>query len=64
MLRDVPRDRTIAAKFNTYRFADYKEDVIGLLRLVCTVSVQTMEMVDGMAIRRDGAETQMEESGA
>ena len=57
-----PRDPTIAAKFNTYRFADYKEDVIDLLRRVCTVSVRTMEVVDGMAIRRDGALTQMEES--
>ena len=57
-----PRDPTIAAKFNTYRFADYKEDVIGLLRLVCTVSVRTMKIVDGMAVHRDGALTQMEES--
>ena len=56
-----PRDPTIAAKFNTYRFADYKEDVIGLLRRVCAVSVQTMEVVDGMAIRRDGAVTQKED---
>ena len=44
-----PRDPTIAAKFNTYRFADYKEQVIDLLRRVCTVSVRTMEIVDGMA---------------
>ena len=57
-----PRDPTIAAKFNTYRFADFKEDVIGLLRRVCTVSVRTMEIVDGMAVHRDGAVTQMEES--
>ena len=57
-----PRDPTIAAKFNTYRLADYKENVIGLLRRVCTVSVRTMEVVDGMAIRRDGAVTQMEDS--
>ena len=57
-----PRDPTIAAKFNTYRFADYKEDVIGLLLRVCTVSVRTMEIVDGMAVHRDGAVTQMEES--
>ena len=49
-------------KFSTYRFADYKEDVIGLLRLVCTVSVRTAEIVDGMAVHRDGALTQMEES--
>ncbi len=30
---------TIAEKFNTYRFADYKEKVIDLLRRVTTVSV-------------------------
>ena len=57
-----PRDPTIRERFNTYRFADYKEDVIDLLRRVCTVSVRTAEIVDGMAIRRDGAVTQMEES--
>ena len=44
-----PRDPTIAEKFNTYRFADYKERVIDLLTRVCTVSVRTMEIVDGMA---------------
>ena len=44
-----PRDPTIAEKFNTYRFADYKEQVIDLLQRVCTVSVRTMEIVDGMA---------------
>ena len=44
-----PRDPTIREKFNTYRFADYKERVIDLLKRVCTVSVKTMEIVDGMA---------------
>ena len=44
-----PRDPTIAERFNTYRFADYKEQVIDLLRRVCTVSVKTTEVVDGMA---------------
>ena len=44
-----PRDPTIAARFDTYRFAHYKEHVIDLLRRVCTVSAQTMEIVDGMA---------------
>ena len=43
-----PKDPTIAEKFNTYKFADYKEHVIDLLRRVCTVSVATMEVVDGM----------------
>ena len=44
-----PRDPTIAEKFNTYRFADYKEQVIDLLKRVCTVSVRTMEIVDKMS---------------
>ncbi len=43
-----PKDPTIAAKFNTYRFADYKEHVIALLQRVCTVSVATMEIVQQM----------------
>ena len=49
-----PRDPTIAAKFNTYRFADYKEQVIDLLRRVCTVSVRTMDVVDDMAYWENG----------
>ena len=44
-----PRDPTIAEKFNTYRFADHKEQVIDLLQRVCAVSVQTMDVVDDMA---------------
>ena len=43
-----PSDATIAEKFNTYRFADYKEQVIDLLQRVCTVSVRTMEVVAKM----------------
>ena len=43
-----PKDPTIAEKFNTYRFADYKEQVIDLLRRVCTVSVKTMEIIQEM----------------
>ena len=43
-----PRDPTIAEKFNTYRFADYKEQVIDLLRRVCMVSVETMKIVKEM----------------
>ena len=44
-----PKDPTIAERFDTYRFADYKDQVIDLLRRVCTVSVKTMEIVDSMA---------------
>ena len=49
-----PRDPTIRERFNTYRFADYKESVIELLMRVCTVSVKTMDVVDGMAYWEDG----------
>ncbi len=49
-----PRDPTIAANFNTYRFANHKEQVIDLLRRVCTVSVQTMDVVDDMAYWKNG----------
>jgi predicted helicase len=44
----APRDQTIRERFNTYRFADYKEHVIDLLRRVCTVSVETMKIVRQM----------------
>ncbi len=43
-----PKDPTIAARFNTYRFADYKEKVIDLLQRVCRVSVETMEIIQEM----------------
>ena len=46
-----PKDPTIAERFNTYRFADYKEQVIDLLQRVCTVSVKTMEVVSRMTER-------------
>ena len=44
-----PRDPTILAKFNTYRFADHKERVIELLQRVCTVSVETVRTVERLA---------------
>ena len=43
-----PKDPTIAEKFNTYRFVDYKEQVIDLLKRVCTVSVGTMKIIREM----------------
>jgi predicted helicase len=43
-----PKDPTIAEKFNKYRFADYKEQVIDLLMRVCTVSVETMKIIEKM----------------
>ena len=44
----TPKDATIREKFNTYKFEDYKEQVIDLLKRVTTVSVKTMEIVNQM----------------
>lgn len=44
----TPKDPTIRAKFNTYRFADHKETVIDLLDRVTRVSVETMKIVAAM----------------
>lgn len=43
-----PSDPTIAKKFNTYRFADYKEQVIDLIMRVCNVSIETMKILNEM----------------
>jgi len=43
-----PGDKTIEEKFNSYRFADYKEEVIELLGRVCEVSVKTVRIVREM----------------
>lgn len=43
-----PRDPTIRAQFNTYRFADHKERVVDLLQRVTTVSVETVRIVEQM----------------
>jgi predicted helicase len=44
----TPKDPTIREKFNTYRFADYKENAIDLLCRVTTVSVETQKIVEAM----------------
>ena len=43
-----PKDPTIREKFDTYRFADYKEKVIDLLARVTTVSVETVRITEAM----------------
>lgn len=43
-----PSDATIAERFNTYKFEDYKEQVIDLLKRVANVSVKTMQIVNQM----------------
>ncbi len=44
----TPRDPTIREKFNTYRFADYKESMIALLAKVVRVSVDTVAITQAM----------------
>jgi hypothetical protein len=44
----TPRDPTIREKFNTYRFADYKESCIELLGRVVAVSVETVAITEAM----------------
>lgn len=43
-----PKDPTIREKFDTYRFADYKDKVIDLLMRVTTVSLRTVEITRQM----------------
>ena len=43
-----PKDPTIREKFDTYRFADYKEKVVDLLMRVTTVSVETERITQAM----------------
>lgn len=43
-----PRDPTIRAKFDTYRFADHKDTVIDLIARVTRVSVETQAIVAAM----------------
>ncbi len=43
-----PKDPTIRAKFDTYRFTDYKEQVIDLLLRVTRVSVETQAITTAM----------------
>jgi predicted helicase len=42
------KDPTIREKFNTYRFASYKEKVIDLIARVTRVSVETQKIVEAM----------------
>lgn len=48
----TPKDPTIREKFNTYRFADYKEKVIDLIERVTRVSVETVAITEAMKAAR------------
>jgi predicted helicase len=43
-----PKDPTIREKFNNYRFADYKDHVVDLLKRVTRVSIETVAIVEAM----------------
>lgn len=43
------KDPTVGEKFNTYRFADYKEQAIALLQKVCHISLETVQITDAMS---------------
>jgi predicted helicase len=51
----MPKDLTIREKFNTYRFADYKEEVIDLLMRVTRVSIETVAITEAMRSLSDDA---------
>jgi predicted helicase len=44
----TPKDPAIREKFNTYRFAGYKENAVGLLARVTRVRVETQRIVEAM----------------
>lgn len=46
----TPRDPTVREKFNTYRFADHKEEMIKLLARVVTVSLETVKITEAMRV--------------
>ncbi|MCA3586013.1 MAG: N-6 DNA methylase [Methylocystis sp.] len=50
----TPKDPTIREKFNTYRFADYKEKVVDLLMRVTRVSVETVAITGAMRALKRG----------
>lgn len=43
-----PKDPTIREKFNSYRFADHKEHIVKLISRICTVSVETVNIINIM----------------
>jgi predicted helicase len=43
-----PNDPTIREKFDTYQFADYKEEIIELLARLTTISIETLRVARAM----------------
>lgn len=47
-LENYPDKKTLNEKFNTYRFAEVKNQVVDLLKRLTTVSVKTVEIMEAM----------------
>jgi len=47
-----PRDPIVRKKFNTYKFQDYKEQVIDLLQRVIRLSIETMRIIGQIEKRK------------
>jgi predicted helicase len=43
-----PSEAILAEKFTTYKFVNYKKNVIELIKKICTVSIRTVEIVKEM----------------
>lgn len=44
------RDKIVEEKFNNYKFANKKYEVIDLIKKICTISVRTIEILEEMTI--------------
>jgi hypothetical protein len=44
----APKDPVVREKFNSYRFAKHKEEMIAVLGRVITVSIRTVEILNMM----------------
>jgi len=49
-LAKYPDKQILNKKFNTYKFADYKEQIIDLIKRISTVSIKTIEIINKMKI--------------
>lgn len=46
-----PNDLTILEKFNSYRFNNYRNSAIELIKRICSVSINTMDILVNMSKR-------------
>jgi len=53
ILKTYPNKKVINDKFNNYKFADYKAQVINLIAQITTISATTMQIVEQMNIETE-----------